>query len=161
MNEPLIHEAFFSRLNEEFSDEIIFYKAYQENTKEAKKYATLYIVSDGVLKSRKAYFDRENPKEKQSDLVGFTIQIDFHSDEDNLMSLVKRVKSFLKNDKTSFYLNKRNLYLKNISNVRSLPEETKKTWVYRKTIDLFVEAMVEHSFDVDYIKYEDIEGRVH
>lgn len=161
MNESLIYETFFTKLNEEFSNEIIFYKAYQRNTKEFKKYATLYIVFDEVLKSKKQYFDRENPKEKQSNLIGFTIQIDFHSNEDNFLNLVNRVKAFLKNDNTSFYLNKKNLYLKNISNVRSLPEESKKTWVYRKTIDLFIEAMVEHSFDVDYIKDEDIEGRVH
>jgi len=157
MNESLIYETFFTKLNEEFSNEIIFYKAYQRNTKEFKKYATLYIVFDEVLKSKKQYFDRENPKEKQSNLIGFTIQVDFHNNEDDLMGLVNRVKAFLKNDKTYFYFSKRNLWLKNTSSVRSLPEQTKKTWVYRKTFDVYLQTSTAHEFQVDYISRADIQ----
>jgi hypothetical protein len=157
IDDKFIYETLFSKLNVEFSDDLIFYKAFQENSKSYSRYATIYINNYNVKNEHKEYFDRESPKERQSNILSFLVQIDFYDDVDNLIVIVEKVKAFLKSDNCAYVFNKKGLYLKKFSQARSLPEEVKNKWKYRKTFDFHIEFIDTHEFEVSHIKMADIQ----
>jgi len=159
INDNEIYEALFSKLNESFSNEMVFYKAFQGNTRNYDCYATIYVQNYKTKDTYKKYFDKENPKEQQSNTLSFLIQIDFFNNVDDLLSVVERVKAFLRSDNCAYVFNKKGLYIKNFSQIRSLPEKEKNKWRYRKSFDFNIEFMDSHEFAVDYILHADIKRK--
>jgi len=153
-----IYDVFFKELNITFQSDFTFYKAYQTNPKKIKKFGTVYIVTQNTHKNKKEYFDRVNPKEKQTDTLHILVQVDLYSNEDSLSSFVETVKAFLFSDRVIFSFNRSGIKLKEIKSSRVLPEEVKGEWIYRRGFDVLIEIINVHEFNVDYIIEADVSG---
>lgn len=154
MSEDYIYETFATYLNELF-DDLFFHIAYQTNNS-PKKYGTIYKIAERTDREHRAYFDRENPKERLSSIEIFKMQIDLYSDKDNLIDYAKTVKAHLKSQRGRDYFKRKGFTLLDFSSIRNLPEQKKQGFEYRRSFDIDVGYVDDFIFDVDYITKADI-----
>jgi hypothetical protein len=154
--EEHIYNILVSHLNSIFEN-FPFFIAYQNNSKNYKKYGTVYNISRVTKQERKSYFDRANPHEQQERLNKYFLQIDLYSNADNLMSYADTIISNLKSDKTIYYFEKHNIFLGDTTSVRNLPERYKNKWRYRRSFDIEIMVVEVDVFSVEHITSVDIQ----
>jgi len=156
ITEQNIYTTLITYLNE-LIDELDFFIGYQNN-KLPKKYGAVYNISSVDKKEFKKYFDRANPKERQTTHRVFLIQVDLNSTNDNLLDIAERIKRNIKSDKAKYFFNKNGLSVTKTSTIKNLPETINGKWRYRRVFDITIEFIDVDEFEVDYILTPDVSG---